>query len=286
MTRIGPLGVWYRYTASIPIGDNQCIEYSVKTDILSIDVLESPKQYCHKLSQQKSADAGSFFAMGIVDFVELHRDRSLKWTQMVRNQLMSEELDIIVDVSSETKMTGSSQFGQVAQAPSKGTFAGWISDTCIVFASSLDPSTWHNASVCQESLKTVLVLTVDWKDLLVYRLGSSGWWEGRAFTQYLDALLQYNVKAAVLKTGRKFYLINVWDQRYCDNMFDCKPETAVPVCGWVAQLLRLCPPVSGASLLSGFGRVMRLDAYGVDKDMFVEDSNAEAELPIVERVEL
>ncbi|KAJ1865060.1 hypothetical protein LPJ78_002951 [Coemansia sp. RSA 989] len=243
----------------------------------------SPQKYCHKLSLQKSTDAGSFFAMGIVDFVELYRDRSLKWTRMIREQLISEELDIVIDISSETDVTGSNQLGQIAQAPSKNAFSGWISDTCMIFASSLDPLTWKNASICEEGSKTILVLTIDWKDLLLYKLGSSGWYEGPVYTRYLDALLQHNVKAAVLKTGHRFYLVEVWDRRYCDGVF-CKPETAVPVCGYMAQFLRLCPPVSGASLFSGFGRVMRLDAYGISKDMF--EDNGEAELPIVERVEL
>ncbi|KAJ2666788.1 hypothetical protein IW148_000513 [Coemansia sp. RSA 1199] len=98
--------------------------------------------------------------------------------------------------------------------------------------------------------------------------------------RFSRAIGQMNVKAVIVKT-RFMYAIDV------DTGIGI--ERSVPVCGLVAQHLRVCAPVSGA-VLSSVGSGLRVEAYGIGANMFgshvTDVDDAAARLPIAERAEL
>ncbi|KAJ2503171.1 hypothetical protein GGH96_000420 [Coemansia sp. RSA 1972] len=102
----------------------------------------------------------------------------------------------------------------------------------------------------------------------------------RATTSQFNRMIsQMNVKAVIVKTR----FMNAIDVNT-----GTKLERSVPLCGLVAQHLRLCAPISGAVLSSGSG--LLVEAYGIGADMFgshvTDVDDAAARLPIAERVEL
>ncbi|KAJ2817564.1 hypothetical protein IWW50_006125, partial [Coemansia erecta] len=250
-------------------------------------------KFCNRFFKNKQMDAGAFYAMGVADLDAISKDRSLEWAYQIRQLLASKDPGFIVDTASETGAINARVLEHVPRAPSSSTpaFAGWTGDVCAIFASSLDSTEWNGAAdVCAGSQKTVAVLYLSWIQLLEYRLGTSGWWRSRTYTDYVATINRLHIKAAVLRTGR-LYSIDVFDTQYCSDTLDCQPAPSVPLCGLVAQYLQLCPRVSGAAITSVFGASVKLEAYGIGQDMLsvandIDWDDAEAELPVAERVEL
>ncbi|KAJ2530154.1 hypothetical protein IWW43_004484 [Coemansia sp. RSA 1935] len=276
VTRAGPLDTWFEYTAEIPVEYQQCIEYriaSLDADRVLPEVLGT---YCHKLAQKVQPHVG--FAMGVSDLDMIAQDRDLEWARAIQHTIASSDPDIIVDTSRHSHATTPRVLTHIVRAPTSNPHlvSGYLGSTCTIFSTSLAlPHT-----VCATSQSTILVLSLSTLRMLEYHMGFRGYWQTRAYKELSRAMSQMNVNAVIVKT-RFMYAIDVNTETGL--------ERSVPLCGLVAQHLRMCAPVSGA-VLSSVGSGLLVEAYGIGADMFgshVKDlDDAAARLPIAERVEL
>ncbi|KAJ1857993.1 hypothetical protein GGH12_000636 [Coemansia sp. RSA 1822] len=274
VTRTGPLDTWFEYTAEIPVEYQQCIEYKVGGLDADRGLPEVTGRYCHKLAQEMQPHVG--FAMGVGDLDMIAQDRDLEWARGIHHILASSDPDIIIDTSRNPHTPR--VLLHVARAPTFNPHlvSGYLGSTCTVFSTSLTLP--HSA--CATSQSTILVLSLSTLHMLEYHIGSRGYWQTRTYKEFSRAIDQMNVKAVIVKT-RFMYAIDV--------NTGMGIERSVPVCGLVAQHLRVCAPISGA-VLSSVGSGLRVEAYGIGANMFgshvTDVDDAAARLPIAERAEL